>query len=133
MRITDFEPGDVYQQKDGQEARLFAQVGLGGDVGFFLAGSAKDVSDMQPIFRVVMNQPDFKRNFAKVGNFNLSAHLGKYEWYGEAVIGLDTKYKVRLDDLDHRTEIDEATFEALERLSVWETVHVLERLKEGRY
>lgn len=131
VRITDLQPGDVYRLKNDAELTLFAQVCEGGDVGFFAADSAAGVSEQHPQFRVLMNQPDFKRHWKKIGNLPINEALSGYAWYGDADIGCETRYKVRLDDLDNRIEIDAATYENLERLAVWETPHVLERFESA--
>jgi hypothetical protein len=128
MQITGLRTGDVYRLKRAENGRLFAQVGEGGDVGFFLARSLADVPNATLAFRVVINLPDFRRHWKEEGAIALHASLRELARYGDSDIGCDTKYGVHLDNIDARSVIDDATFESLERLAVWETAHVLKRL-----
>jgi len=127
MQITDLRAGDIYRPKDERHGCLLAQVGEGSDVGFFRLASAVAVSLQDPLFRVVMSQSDFKKGWRRIGNFPLSKSLQELAWYGDSDIGHDQKYKVRINNVDHRVAVDEATYQALERLAVWETVHVIKR------
>ena len=102
MLITDLRPGDIYRPKDGRHECLFAQVGEGSDVGFFRVASEADVGLQDPLFRVVMNQSDFKKGWQRVGKFPLSKSLQELAWYGDSDIGHEQKYKVRINNVDHR-------------------------------
>lgn len=128
MPITDLQIGDVYRLKGDNAAVVLAQVAAGGDVGFFRASDPDAINAQALEFRVIVNQPDFKRHWIRIGNYPVAAPLGAFAWYGDSDIGLDQNYKVRLDNIDVRTPIDATQFDALERLAVWETVHVLQRL-----
>ena len=127
MRITNLRTGDVYRLKAAKDD-VYAQVGEGGDVGFFRARSIADMSSTRLALRVVMNEPSFRRHWKKEGILPLHDSLRDLARYGDCDIGSDTRYSVRLDNIDVRTVIDDATFESLERLAVWETAHVLTRL-----
>lgn len=76
-----------------------------------------------------MNETDLRRNWVKAGSFPLGEELSQLAWYGDSDIGSDSKFKVRLDNVDHRIAIDPAAYDALEPLAVWETVHVIDRLQ----
>lgn len=128
MRITDLRTGDVYRLKGAEDAVVFAQVAEGGDVGFFRARSIAEVSNTSLAFRVVMNEPSFRRHWQKEGVLSLHDSLRELAHYADSDIGSDARYSVRLDNIDARTVIDDVTFESLERLAVWETAHVLKRI-----
>ena len=130
--MSDLCPGAVYRLKNDESVHLLAQVGEGGDVGFFSADSPAAVNGQEPLFRVVVNQPDFEKHWSKVGSFPLSPSLVYLAWYGDSDIGSEAKFKIQIDNMDNRPEIDAASFETLERLAVWETSHVLERAKGMR-
>ncbi|GAA4028877.1 hypothetical protein GCM10022281_04960 [Sphingomonas rosea] len=128
MRISDLRMGDVYRHKESAAGNILAQVGEGGDVGFFRAQSTTSLAEQQPLFRLVMNQPDFRRHWQRQGSFPAHESMRHLAWYGDADIGSEVRYRVRLDNIEMRTEVDDMAFERLERLAVWETAHVLERL-----
>lgn len=131
MRITDLRTGDVYQLKGAEDGDIFAQIGEGGDVGFFRVPSIEEVPFATLAVRVVMNEPNFRRHWKKTGVAPLHHSLRELAHYGESDIGSEARYSVRLNNIDARTVIDDATFDSLERLAVWETAHILQRLNAG--
>lgn len=128
ISVTDFQLGDVYQLKDSSISGILLQVGKGGDMGVFRSDFPEALESQAPEFRVLMNQPDVKRRWKRLGNFAIQTSLSQFAWYGDDDIGCDQKYRVQLSNIDHRIMIDSGSFEGLERLAVWETVHVLDRL-----
>ena len=128
MHISDLETGDVYRLKQAEGGDIVAQVGEGGDVGFFRAATIEEVPFATLALRVVMNEPNFRRHWKKVGVGPLHNSLRELAHYGDSDIGSEARYSVRLDNIGARTVIDDAAFESLERLAVWETAHVLQRL-----
>ena len=131
MRVTDLRPGEVYRLKDAEADDILAQVGEGGDVGFFRASSLADLPKTTLSLRVLMNEPNFRRNWKKEGVLPIHPSLAELAKYGDCDIGSDAKYSVCIDNIGARTMVDDATFAGLERLAVWETVHVLERLNKA--
>jgi hypothetical protein len=129
MRIANLHTGDVYRLKAVENAGAFAQVGEGGDVGFFRAWSLTDVLTAHMVLRVVVNEPDFRRHWKKEGRLPIHRSLGELANYGDSDLGSDAKYSVRIDNIDARVVVDDATFASLERLAVWETTHILQRLE----
>jgi hypothetical protein len=130
-QITNLNPGDGYEPKVPGTPEVSIQVGRGGDCGVFTGKCAASTFQKPPAFRVLMNQTDLRKHWKKVGTFPLSAELQQYAFYGEVDIGSEARYKVTLEDVEARVPIDEAEFKKLERLSAWETVHVMGRLKDG--
>lgn len=126
--VTDFNIGDVYRLKGASTCGILLQVGAGGDMGVFKAESPHVLALQEPEFRVLMNQPDVKRRWEKLGNFPTSASLAHEAWYGDDDLGCDQKFQVQISNVDHRIMIDNGSFAKLERLAVWETKHVLRRL-----
>jgi hypothetical protein len=79
----------------------------------------------------MVNMRDLKRHWKKSGNFPLAPGLGEYAHYGYLEIGTPLRYRVTLEDMEKREPIDQAAFDKLERLSVYETAHIYRRLREG--
>jgi hypothetical protein len=131
FQITNLNPGDAYAPKVPDTPVLSLQVGRGGDCGVFLGNCEAQTFRGAPAFRVLVNEKDLKRHWKKVGAFPLGEELQRFAVYGQAETGSPTRYKVTLEDLDARVQIDDAAYRKLERLSVWETAHILARVKEG--
>jgi hypothetical protein len=85
-----------------------------------------------PLFRVLVSQKDIRKHWRKVGTFELGSELQRYAVYGDADTGSEARYKVTLEDLDARVPIEDVEFQKLERLSVWETTHIMARIRKGR-
>lgn len=127
MKIADLVPGDIYVIKKVIDIEVFIQVAIGTDCGVFIGDWAKS-SVETPIFQVVVNQRDLKRNWKKMGSRPLSIDMKTYKTYGEKEIGYDLYYKVTLADLDRRNQIELEEYSKIEPLGVWETSHILERV-----
>ena len=128
--ITDLKPGTLYQLKDSVGSRrLLAQVCPGGDCAIF-----RDLDDLSatlesdPLFRVLVNQRDLKRNWRKVGVFPLAASISDLQLYADWDDFSGQCFAVRLDDIDDRTVISAEAARALEPLAVWDTWNILDRL-----
>jgi len=80
---------------------------------------------------VLVNQKDLRKHWRKVGTYELGNELQQYAFYGATDIGSEARYKVTLENVADRVPIEDAEFRSLERLSVWETVHILARVREG--
>jgi hypothetical protein len=129
MSVTDLSPGDIYILKRQLCHNLFVQVGVGTDCGIFL-GTWENPKLLKPIFRVLINQKDLKRNWNKSGSINFIDGMHEYAVYSETDIGSEKYFKVTLENLDNRISIGKAEFMLLEPLAVWETSHVIDRLGE---
>ena len=128
--ITTLSPGDGYELKYLEYERISIQVGAGGDCGIFIGACTERTFSSCPIFRVLVNQRDLKRNWKRVGRFVLNDQMSKFAIYGDADIGMTNRFKVSLDKVDNRVPISEVEFGKLERLAVWETIHILKRINQ---
>jgi hypothetical protein len=127
--ITDLQPGEVYQLKAPNDQQILIQIGQGGDCGVFCGESIGPTFLGSPIFRVLVNQKDLKRHWRKRGSFPLSSMMQSFAFYGDHDIGTNNYYQVSLEAVDIRTPIVKDRFDRIERLSVWETIHILDRYK----
>jgi hypothetical protein len=132
FQITELNPGDAYEPKVPDRLELSIQVGVGGDCGVFIGKCEARTFQKPPAFRVLVNQKDLRKHWKKIGTYELGSELQRYAFYGDADFGSQARYKVTLENADGRVVIDEAEFQKLERLSAWNTVHILARIKEGK-
>jgi len=132
FKVTKLNPGDVYELKVGSDPEVSIQVGRGGDCGIFVGKCDARTFQGSPSFRVLVNEKDLRKYWKKVGNYELGNDLQHYAYYGDADIGSDVRYRVTLQDLDARVPIQDAEFQNLERLSVWETAHILARIAKAK-
>lgn len=131
FQVTDLNPGDAYEPKVPGRPPLSIQVGRGGDCGIFIGECQAATFRRPPAFRVLVNQKDLRKHWRRVGAYELANELQGYAFYGDTDIGSEARYKVTLGDVSHRVPIEDAEFRSLERLSAWETVHILARVKMG--
>ena len=131
FQITELNPGDAYEPKMPGTHEVSIQVGRGGDCGVFIGKCEASTFQGSPEFRVLVNQKDLRKHWRKVATYQLGSELQRYAFYGDADIGSQGRYKVTLEDIDARVPIEDAEFQKLERLSAWETIHILARIRKG--
>jgi hypothetical protein len=131
LPLIDLTPGDVYQPKVAATPVISMQVGVGPDFGIFLGECVAATFSKVPEFRVMVNTKDLKRHWKKAGHFPLAPGLSEYAYYGYLEIGTPLRYRTTLENIEKRDRIDQAAFDKLERLSVYETAHIYRRLREG--
>lgn len=129
QQLIDLTPGDVYRPKQAEAPIICMQVGVGPDFGIFLGECVAATFSKAPEFRAMVNTKDLKRHWQKVGHFPFAPGLGEYAYYGYLEIGTPLRYRMSLEDLEQKEPIDQAAFEMLERLSVYETAHIYRRLR----
>lgn len=133
MKITDLIPGDVYELKNPIDIDISIQIGAGGDCGIFLGKCESDTFEKIPQFRILVNQKNLKKFWKKTGSYPLGVQLTKFSEYSYMDIGTQQKYKTALNNLDEMISIDDEEFKHLERLAAWETIHIINRVKDGAY
>jgi hypothetical protein len=131
LPLIDLTPGDVYEPKVAATPVICMQVGVGQDLGIFLGECVADTFTTSPKFRVPVNTKDLKRHWKKVAHLPLAPGLNEYASYGYLEIGTPLRYRVSLENMERMEPIDQAAYDKLERLSVYETVHIYRRLREG--
>jgi hypothetical protein len=131
FQITTLKPGDAYEPKVADKPHVSIQVGIGGDCGIFMGKCEANTFRKAPAFRVLVNEKDLRRHWKKVGNFEMNRELQCFALYGETDIGSDARYMVTLENVEIRVPIEESEFKKLERLSAWETIHIMGRIKDG--
>ena len=132
--MTMLKAGTVYRLTDQSRAQLVAQVCAGADCAIFtFIDSIEDSIARPPLFRVVINERDLKRQWTKVGVYALQPQLTEYQAYGDLDTGSPLRFRTYLSDVDHREQISEEEFSKLERLSVWDTWNILDRLEGVKF
>lgn len=130
--INELEVGQTYELKAPLSIDLSIQVGRGGDCGVFLGKCQPETFSRSPLFRVIVNQKNLNKFWKKNKLFEVSNELKEYQVYGDVDIGTENRYTITLRNLDDRKKISLIDFSKLERLAVWETVHILERVQQLR-
>lgn len=131
LPLLDLTPGDVYVPKVRETPLVCMQVGVGPDFGVFLGECDAATFTKAPAFRVMVNTFDLKKNWNKAGHYALAPGLGEYAHYGYLEIGTPLRYRMTLENMARKEQIDQASFDKLERYSVYETAHIYKRLREG--
>lgn len=128
--ITILMPGDCYVPKVMMDYPVSIQVGMGADCGIFRGEPSEATFKQSPLFRVLINQPNLKRNWRNAGSFPMTEAMAEFPFYGDTDFGTSNFYRVKLDDVDHRISISKEEFDKLERLAVWETEHIRQRVAD---
>ncbi|MEM8918915.1 MAG: hypothetical protein AAGE37_08660 [Pseudomonadota bacterium] len=122
--------GDIYKLKNVRK-HIYLQIANGRDALVFSSGSEiTESSSVDMMFRLPVVVQDIKKNWARIGKFDLYPEARGYSSYYENDIGTSKQYVTCLEDPDRRIEVDETEIQGMEKLAFHSTIHIVKRLKK---